>query len=584
MIDQLDLRNFRGFKAQTIVPSGHVLLVGEPGAGRSDIMNALERVLSPESTRGRLPNELDFHGGETHEPAEVEVVLGQLGEALEQIFFDHLEAWDREARQILTELADPQEIDREKFDLVLRLCYRATWDVDQEQGEHIVYYPKTADLDAGHFERVARADREALPFASLEARSRPLDIGTRGEFRRLVEAAGGGDFSKALDGLETDVGDLAAEFSATAQMSSALEAVLKPVRVMLGLGDAAASDVIRFLPEGGSLSGLLRSLAPALDLLEGFGPIPLYRHSSTISATLAAAQALARAGTSGVVAIDDFGDGFDAAAAQHLAATLRGNANQAWVSTRRPETAQAFRPQELVRLSRNPAGNREVHYGRAPKSRPELIAARHWHVQLLRAMTSRAVAIVEGPHDIAALDAVAKRRLEDSGIVLPAAHRVGFVDAAAADGSGGATAMPRLATAAREIGLRTVAVLDYDGDDAKVQAEVDQNLKAANVVIRLPKGCGIEKALASGVPDDVLRDAVRALAAAFNAKLAPDLDKLSGSKLVKAAVDAIKSGPGYHAQFVEALPSGVHPPIVSSILDEIVAAATGDGAGLVQLP
>jgi putative ATP-dependent endonuclease of OLD family len=93
---KLEIRHFRGFEAATIVPGGHVVLAGEPGAGRSDVVEALDRVLSPDSTRGRLPTDLDFFRRDTSRRAEVEAVLGDLGEELEQVFFDHLDVWDHE--------------------------------------------------------------------------------------------------------------------------------------------------------------------------------------------------------------------------------------------------------------------------------------------------------------------------------------------------------------------------------------------------------------------------------------------------------------------------------------------------------
>jgi hypothetical protein len=224
-----------------------------------------------------------------------------------------------------------------------------------------------------------------------------------------------------------------------------------------------------------------------------------------------------------------------------------------------------------------------VFYGQTPKTRPELIAARHWHLQLLPAMASRAVGVLEGPHDTASLITVAKRRHELAGLPLPAATHVTLIDAAAADGSGGSGAIPRLAAAARALGLRAVAVLDHDGDDAKAKAELEQNLKAADVVVRLPKGCAIEAALVRGLADDVIRDALRAIRDAVGAKAPADLEGLTGGKLLKAARETIKQGPGYHAQFVEALPPEVHPPMACAILDAIVAAAAGDTTGLVQL-
>ena len=93
-IRQVDIRHFRGFRSLRIRPSGHVLLVGEPRAGRSDLIEALTRVFDPDSTRTTLTDDLDFFKRDTATRAEVEVVLGDLGDELEQRFFDQIEFWD----------------------------------------------------------------------------------------------------------------------------------------------------------------------------------------------------------------------------------------------------------------------------------------------------------------------------------------------------------------------------------------------------------------------------------------------------------------------------------------------------------
>jgi putative ATP-dependent endonuclease of the OLD family len=580
---RLELHRFRGFDATTIVPVNHVLLSGEPGAGRSNIIEALDRVLSPESTRGRLPTEFDFYRRDTSQRAEVEVVLGALGNELEQFFFDHIEVWDQETGRLVEQTSDPETIDRERYDLVVRLCYRARWNANEEQGEHWVDYAKTAESEADTFERLGRAERERLPFASVDARSKPLEIGSRGEFRRLVEGTAGDDFSKALDDLEQEVERLAGGFSGTMQVSTALERLVAPIRTILKVGNVSAVDILRFLPEGGSISGLLRSLAPAVDLQDGVGRFPLSRHGSTVTAVLSVAQAIARAGEGGIVAVDDFGEGLDAAAAQHLAATLRLSAGQIWLSTRRSQAAEVFPQNELVRLTVEKAGARRVHYGRAPKTKGELLAARHWHLQLLPAMASRSVVGIEGPHDRAALTALANRLHEQEGVELPAARRVTFVDAAAADSSGGATAIPRLMGAARELGFRTVAILDYDRDDAAAKAVLEENLKSADAVVRLPKGCAIELALLQGLDDAVIRETLNELQAAFGLQLPANLDTLAGTKLHIAARAVIKHTPGYHAQFIDGLPPRTHPPLARTLLQAAIVTATTDVTGLVQM-
>ena len=133
----------------------------------------------------------------------------------------------------------------------------------------------------------------------------------------------------------------------------------------------------------------------------------------------------------------------DASMAQHLAAVLRRSASQVWLSTRRPQAAEVFLPSELIRLTRQKAGSRSVHYGQTPKTKKELLAARHWHLQLLPAVASRSVVGIEGPHDRAALTSLAKRLHEQEAVELPAANRLTFVDAAAADGAGGSRERPR---------------------------------------------------------------------------------------------------------------------------------------------
>src|SRR4051794_20780444 len=124
-IVQLDVRRFRGFFKATIRPTGHVVLVGEPRAGRSDIAEALSRVLSAEATRLPLGDDLDFFGRDRTHRAEVEVILGGLGPELEQRFFDHLEFWDKESAELVDEADGAEALDSRDLEPVVRLCYRA---------------------------------------------------------------------------------------------------------------------------------------------------------------------------------------------------------------------------------------------------------------------------------------------------------------------------------------------------------------------------------------------------------------------------------------------------------------------------
>jgi hypothetical protein len=58
----------------------------------------------------------------------VEVVLGELGPEIEQLFWDQLEFWDVEESELIEELESPERLEEEGIANVVRLCYRIEWD------------------------------------------------------------------------------------------------------------------------------------------------------------------------------------------------------------------------------------------------------------------------------------------------------------------------------------------------------------------------------------------------------------------------------------------------------------------------
>lgn len=580
-IRQVDVRHFRGFRSLRIKPLSHVLLVGEPRAGRSDLVEAVTRVFDPDSTRGTLTDDLDFFNRDTTTRAEVEVVLGDLGDELEQQFFDQIEFWDASNQTLLPPSA-PGEAAPADSERVVRFCYRAEWQEDQQLAEHWVDFPKFSDPDAGAYRRVPRIDRAALPFQRVDPYGVPLKLTSRSPFRRIVSLSDGDDFPQALERMINDLRAGSAEFTASAQVQTALRAVFRDVAGPLGGGDTLPDDIVKFVPDGGSLPSLLRSFSPTVDLGDGAGQLPLQRHGSTSEALIAAGEALAamRSGVA-VVVVDDFGEGMDAASAKFAAQALRAAASQAWVSTRRSSVAEAFRTSEVVRLTRSGDSQRSVFQGTEPSTKAERLAARHLALQLLPAVAARAVVIVEGPHDHAAYQALGARLFEDEGVPPLGAHGTHLIHAAAADSAGGSGAIPRLADAARALGLRVVSVIDHDGDSSKVEAELRMNLGSADAVVRLPRRIAVERALLSGIDSADLRDVLTDLKEAFDLPI--DVAGTSDTELEDLAVKTLKSAGGLHAEFVEALPPGCVPEIARRVLERSLDCALGLGDGHQQL-
>ena len=135
---------------------------------------------------------------------------------------------------------------------MLRFCYRARWEEDQQQASQWVDFPKLSDPEADQFFRVPRPLREALPFAAISGRGSVLSLGSRGDLRRLVDSGTAGDFGDALDALLQGIAGLADELGTSADLVAVLERIFQPLRVPLNLAGLPGISV----PFGTSGAGL----------------------------------------------------------------------------------------------------------------------------------------------------------------------------------------------------------------------------------------------------------------------------------------------------------------------------------------
>ncbi len=548
--------------------------MGEPGAERTDLIEALARVLDSDARATGTTTEIDFHNRITTRPIRIGVTLGGLGEQLEQDFLDHLELWDRCEGRLLPEIEDIEEVDQDRFEWVLRLEYWARWILEEERCEEWIFYPKESDPTSDSFLHIRRRDVERLGFNRLRwSEGRILDLGPRGAFRRVIDRAGGDDFATAIAQYVQAVVQAAGQFTGSDQINEALEDVVTPLRDLLGLSTTDVSQLFQFAPEDGSPSGLLRSLGPSLDLGDGAGSLPAWRRGSTAASLFRIAEALALSSGAGpVLAVDDLGDGLDAASSAHMTAVIRRLAGQAWVTTRVSAVAEVFDPQEVVRLGRDGNGERFVRQGRRPTTKAENVAAKHWHRNLLPALSYRSVVIVEGPNDFAALHNLALRMSAEQGLALPATRGVSIVNAGSG-GSGGYAAVLKLADAARDIGLRAVAVVDGD-TRREVQQYLQTHGNSADAVVRLPDDFAIEAAIVNGVPEGILIQALKDVAAAAGLAEPRNLDVLTRSEITETAIRFIKSN-SLHGPFIDSLPSDNLPAVAVQLLEDAVAVAAG---------
>lgn len=637
-VSRLRATNFRGWSELDLRQSGAVVVVGEPRAGRTDVVVALTRVLDPRSTR-LSPVLTDIHqrlkaataddtptteGGTTGglsesdtahasaAPDEVGTVpaaapirrtppLASAPDSDEVTGNVTAEAPDEEAPDVSTDVSTviraqfaeveltlvglgvdieqempgvPEPLTTEQIvdesgsanpnaPLGVRMTYRVTYDVTADTVGHVLYFPAVSNPEAGHFVRVPAAVRLMLPVVFLDT-ARPLQLRAEGLLRRLLAARDPEAVSVALRALEAQIVDAAGSLSHTGIIADLLNAVLSDTGPARRAGDRPlTADDVQFLPDDGSLAGILRALQPVV-ALDRAGPLALESHGSTTSAVLAASEALIMAMlTPGAVIVgDDFGEGLDGGSAEHLAAAFKTGADQVWLTTRRAEVARAFEVVDIVRLTRR-GGARHVHRAPAPADKKEVAVHRHLQAQLLPALTATTVAIVEGRHDLTAYTAA--DRLSRPPALPLSAHGIRIITADNGAG-GGTTQIPRIATLFKSLGYRVVGLVDRDpakNSDAVVTA-IDS---ACHAVVRLPDTMALERAILAGAQPSHLRQAAAVLTEFAQAD--PTVGR-SDDQLGHALMQALHRT-GLHEPFLVALiqASSSVPPVVRDALDKI---------------
>lgn len=568
-VARIRIGRFRGYRHAALVVPENMVLAGEPQAGRTDIVEALRRVLDARSTRSRV-NPLDVYrpaDGDEESLTEVEVTLLDLGEDVETLLSENLETFDRATGEIATPSNAGDAV------LGVRLCYRARYDLDTDTGEHWVDYPARSDPAAGVFKKASRIERESLPVQFVDS-APALQLRAEGVLRALLADADPGGLDSALTDLDSAVHAATGSFSETEVVTSVLDKVIDSgPQALFGIDDSAD---ISFLADDGSMAALLRALQPAISM-GAAGALPVRSQGSTLESVLSAAEAIAAArdAQSGVVIIgDDFGDRLDASSSEHMARLIHVTAGQAILTTRRPEVVRAFDPGELVRLTVS-HGERRQHRLSAVTDKTGRVNRRLILEQLLAALSARTVVLLEGPLDVEGYGALASRLFRKTNEPHHSLPANGIRLVAPPGSDGGVTRLPAIAEIALELGFHVRAIVDNDKPGHEDPA-VGVLAGMVEQLVVLPTRTAVEAALIRGVPGDQLRETVETLEDFGMPALPPDLgdddiaDHLIATKVIK------KQGLG--AAWAHALTR--QPPIARSAIE----AVCGDTLGRIDIP
>ena len=198
-ISRLQATNFRGWSQVDLHVQGDVVVVGEPRAGRTDLVAALTRVLDPASSR-RTPSATDIYqrlqstntavtttasGGhpsvielideliseqvDDTDPSETTAVVRAPFAEVELTLVDLGTEIEQEIPGIAEPLTEQQIVDdsgnaNPTAPLGVRLTYRVTYDPTTDALGHVLYFPAVSNPSSAHFVRVPTAFRLMLPY------------------------------------------------------------------------------------------------------------------------------------------------------------------------------------------------------------------------------------------------------------------------------------------------------------------------------------------------------------------------------------------------------------------------------------
>lgn len=170
---RIDIKNFRGIKAATLLLPTHGVLIGDNNTGKTTVLEALDLVLGPDRLNRQPPiDEHDFflgkYAAETANPAanvpdggtaavapagqaaashdapkiEIEVIVCDLSDEQRAKFGDYIEFWNTTTDQFYAE-AQPAGVDPAHISEALRLTFHGWYDAEEDDFEGATYFTRS---------------------------------------------------------------------------------------------------------------------------------------------------------------------------------------------------------------------------------------------------------------------------------------------------------------------------------------------------------------------------------------------------------------------------------------------------------
>ena len=514
------IKNFRGIDHAELLLPRHGVLIGDNNTGKTTVLEAFDLALGPDRLnrippidehdffRGRYLPEADQAadeeaqgGGEAGEPVpaeaenpvpveageqappgeggdaetpmiEIEVTVLNLSEEQKATFGDYVEFWDRGTGTFYTE-PDSAGVDAAEITEALRVTFRGWYDAEEDDFEGRTYFTRSL-VEADRPEFFSRRHKQVCGFLylrSLRTGSRALSL-ERGSLLDIILR-----LKEVRPQMwEATLGTLA-EISVASDPKLGISPVLESINTALKKYVPKEWGVEPHLKVSNlSREHLRRVITAFIATGEGNHAAPFYRQGTgTINMlVLAMLSQIAEDRQNVIFAMEEPETAIPPYAQKRIVHEVRQLASQTIFTSHSPYVLEEFAVEETVVLKRDGDGVLQQKAITLPANVKKKRYRQEFRTRFCEGLLARRVLLAEGATEAAAFPATCRRLAELNSGSYSSLEALGVCVVNA----GGETDIPGMAQLYRELGKRTFAICDKQGDENKglIEAQVERLL------------------------------------------------------------------------------------------------------------
>jgi putative ATP-dependent endonuclease of OLD family len=503
-ISQVIIENFRGIKTANILFPKNGVLIGDNNAGKTTIFEAIDLTLGPDRLNRTPPiDEHDFYRGKYRPISEknrcgdispaasegiplrngvaeesevvgdieppkikIEVTIADLNEEQMGKFGDYIEFWDSGSNTLFNR-PDPKGVDAKTITEALRVTFLGWYDPEEDDFEGKTYFTRSLS-ESEKPDQFSKKHKQACGFLylrSLRTGSRALSL-ERGSLLDIILR-----LKEVRPQMWEDTINTLANFSVASAPELGISGVLESINTALKKYVPKEWGIEPHLKVSTLTREHLRKVITAFIATgEGSHAAPFYRQGTgTINMlVLAMLSQIAEDRQNVIFAMEEPETAIPPYAQKRIVHEVRNLASQALFSSHSPYVIEEFSLEETIVLGRNADGV----IARYPISLPDSVKLKRYRqefrTRFCEGLLARRILIAEGATEATAFPVVCRRLAELSPKTYSSLEALGIctIDA------GSETNIPDMAKLYRDLGKRTFAICDKQGDENKALIEM----------------------------------------------------------------------------------------------------------------